>query len=464
MKLNDFFMTNGFDISYASADLVRVSECCDWYNGIFPDFHRYYVYNGNKKIYKNRYSLNMPKKICENFADLILNEKTQITLSDSQGSKILNDILNKNNFNFKANQAVEKSFALGIGAFLVSLSEDIGIKIQFVSANNIIPLTYDSNDIFECAFMADRKARDGKIIRDIQIHSLDENKEYVIKNFCFELGNNGELEPCRLADIPSTIETHSNLPWFAIVKPNIVNNVCFNSPFGIPIFWNSLDVIKSIDIVYDSLVNEVQNGKKRLFVTSEALKVNGRGQLRDAFDPNDVLFYLLDSNLAGGNSQKYVQEVNGQLRINELRMALQTNLEILSLKLGLGRNYYRVGDDGSITRTATEVIASNSDLYRTINKHEILIEHCLYKLVNIIKYISKYSLGVEMNGEISVLFDDSVIESNASKRRQDIEDVSIGAMSLAEYRSKWYGEPIELAEERINKIKTIKFKGDEKDE
>ena len=51
--------------------------------------------------------------------------------------------------------------------------------------------------------------------------------------------------------------------------------------------------------------------------------------------------------------------------------------------------------------------------------------------------------------DIFIDFDDSIIESDESKRDQDRKDVEMGAMSLAEYRSIWYDEPMELAEKMI---------------
>lgn len=45
--------------------------------GFVDKFHKYYVYNDEREIYKNRYSLGLAKKICENFADFIMNEKVK---------------------------------------------------------------------------------------------------------------------------------------------------------------------------------------------------------------------------------------------------------------------------------------------------------------------------------------------------------------------------------------------------
>lgn len=452
MTLKEFFKNVGYNIDIFFDNQNRIQNYISWYYGIVEDFHRYYIFNGDKKIFKNRYSLHFPKRICETFADLICNEKTSIHLSHDSSNKILDEILEQNHFFLKLNQAIEKSFALGFGAFVLSFDKS-KINIQFVTCDKIIPLRYDSNFIYECAFITDTFDFNGDFARFIQIHHKDEKDEYIIDNYKFSVGTNGELIPFnddQYYDIPKHIETHSTIPWFSIIKPNCINNFDINSPFGLPVYLNCIDVIKGLDIVYDSLVNEIQNGRKRLFVTSDALKVSSDGCFKNAFDPNDVVFYLLDNN-NDQDKNKYVQEVNGQLRINELRLALQTNLELLASKLGFGQNYFKMDNFyHNNTRTATEVISSNSDLYRTVHKHEVLLEDSIKTLIKSIQFISKNIFNTNIDGDIFIDFDDSIIESDESKREQDRKDVEMGAMSLAEYRSIWYDEPLELAKQMIS--------------
>ncbi len=461
MDLKSFFADIGYNIDVFLDNQSRIMSYISWYYGVVENFHRYYIYNGEHKVFRDRYSLHMPKCICESFANLICNEKTKIHLSNENADKILDDILDVNNFYLRLNQSIEKTFALGFGAFVVSFDES-KINIQFITCDKIIPLRYDHNYIYECAFVNDTYDFNGDFVRFIQIHHKDDKDQYVIDNYKFTVGASGELNPFdedKYYDIPRHIETYSNDPWFTIVRPNCVNNFDISSPFGLPVYANCLDIIKGLDIIYDSFVNEIQNGRKRLFVTSDALKVNSRGCLKNAFDPNDVVFYLLDNNNDSENKNKYVQEVNGELRINELRLALQTNLEVLSNNLGLGKDYFHLGNDYKYgLRTATEVISSNSDLYRTIHKYEILFESSLRQLVRVIQFISKNVFGVNIDGDIFIDFDDSIIESDASKREQDRKDVEMGVMSLAEYRSIWYDEPLELAQQHIEEAKKEKTK------
>ena len=311
MTLDDFFKQIGYDTNNLHKGHEAIVNYMNWYHGYIDEFHKYYVYNGDQKIYRNRYSLNIAKMICENFADLIMNEKVSITLDNKESDKIVNDILRKNKFNIRANQAIEKVFALGMCCILVSPDEDLGINIQFITANNIFPLSFGSKGIYECAFVSEEVIRIGldekpSLIKNVQVHRKDENGEYIINNYRFKSDSCGRLDPIELDNLPFEIRTGSRRRWFIPIKTAIVNNIDMESPFGLPIYANSIDTIKALDLTYDSFTNEIQNGRKRLFVTQDALKVNSQG-FRNAFDPQDVVFYLLDGSFEGKNSNVYTR-------------------------------------------------------------------------------------------------------------------------------------------------------------
>ncbi len=186
-----------------------------------------------------------------------MNEKVKISLGNDESNRKLEEILVDNNFYVKANQAVEKTFALGTGAFLLSL-EDVTdkakgkIKIQFVNAHDIYPLTFDENGISERAF-ANRGTKidvsTGKVFKtlSLQMHTFNEQKNYVIQNFEFLEGDDGNLTQIQPENIPEFIDTGMPNRWFSPIKPNIINNIDLYSPFGIAVFANSIDIIKGLD-------------------------------------------------------------------------------------------------------------------------------------------------------------------------------------------------------------------------
>ena len=90
-------------------------------------------------------------------------------------------------------------------------------------------------------------------------------------------------------------------------------------------------------------------------------------------------------------------------------------------------------------------------MYRSLQKHELILERVLIQLIQTIIHagITTGTPGLKENTEISVQFDDSIIEDKEAERSRDRQDVSMGAMGLAEYRAKWYGETLEQARQNL---------------
>ena len=118
------------------------------------------------------------------------------------------------------------------------------------------------------------------------------------------------------------------------------------------------------------------------------------------------------------------------------------------MKCGFGTEHYKF-ENGNIT-TATQVISENSDLYRTIKKHEIILNDVMVELIQIICRLGNVlGAGVKEDADINIDFDDSIIEDKATMRKEDRNDVAMGVMSLAEYRAKYYGETLEKAQSSL---------------
>ncbi len=136
------------------------------------------------------------------------------------------------------------------------------------------------------------------------------------------------------------------------------------------------------------------------------------------------------------------------IRAEEHEKAINDNLNMLSMKCGFGQNRYKF-DNGSV-QTATQVISENSDMYRSVNKHELILESVIDELIRIIARLGQV-LKQPVNPDTAVVvdFDDSIIEDKVAERQSDRQDVSMGAMTLAEYRAKWYGETEQEAAKHV---------------
>lgn len=435
-----------------------------WYDGNVKSFHMYKVYNGTHSINCRKLSLQMAKKVSEDMADLLLNERVKITIDGESTKSFVENVLKKNKFYVKGNDYQERKCYTGTVAYVAQVvnaevTEDGemisgDITLNYVQAKNIFPLSWENGTITECAFVFPKTIA-GKQYAVIQIHTI-ENGEYVIENNVVKITSGSYREVPEekwvelrgLETLAKESRTGSDKPQFVIDRLNIVNNADEDdtNPMGIAIFANAIDVLKKIDNEYDSYNSEFTLGRKRLFVAPEMLNDK-------SFDENDVLFYQLpEGALEGG---KPIEEINMDLRVSEHSQAINDDLNLLSFKCGFGTERYKF-ENGNIT-TATQVISENSDMYRTIKKHEIILDDVIKDLIKIIIRLGIATKNAGLNEEagITIDFDDSIIEDKASERSQDRQDVSMGVMSHVEYRAKWYGETEEEAKNKLPEQNTV---------
>jgi len=416
----------------------HISLWRDWYKGK-ADFHKYKYYNGLKFIERERKSLGMAKKVAEDKADLLLNEKVSINLENEAFQEVLDTILEDNNFWVEGNQLIELSHALGTGAFVEYLDGE-EVKIDFVEADCIFPLTWDNGSITECAFVSEFHDTEKRFY--LNIHTL-ENGRYIVQNMIFD--EDGKMIPLP-EDVVPIWGTGSYTPLFQIIKPNIVNSIDTKIPLGMSIYGNAIDVLEGVDMIYDSYINEFTLGKKRIFVDDTVTKINmENGRIQPLFDPNDTTFYGIPMNSSDGKN-KPIEESDLSLRVQEHELGLQRQLNILSSKCGFGQNYYQF--DRSGVKTATEVISENSQLYRTIKKDEIILNKALTDMVKAILFLN----GINPEVEINIAFDDSIVEDTNAIAQRALLEYQSGLIDKVEYYKRVYKYTEEQAVKLSNDI------------
>ena len=431
----------------------------DWYKGNVEDFHSYTVWNGIEELECHRYSVSMAKKVCEDWANLLMNERVNITLEGKKEQEFVDTILSENNWEVKANESQERKAALGTVAYVpviegmfinpdTSEIADSGrIRINYVSAPNIYPLTWDNGIIRECAFTSTKKVDDTEYTY-IQVHRLN-GGEYDIENHLYDSEEVPLTSVKGFETIPPVVHTGSDKPQFVIDRLNIANSDA-NNPLGVAAFAYAIDQLKSVDITYDSYVNEFVLGKKRIVVQPEATRdVNGR----PVFDKRETVYYVLPEDRA--NNGNILQQVDMTLRTAEFNTGMQDMLNILSSKCGFGENHYKF-NQGSIA-TATQVISENSTMFRTIKKHEILLEQAIKELCRTLLRMGNRYMEAGLNEEvqISVDFDDSIIEDKQTDFLRDMQLLSAGIMNDWEFRMRWMNEDEATAKAALPKMQDM---------
>lgn len=430
-----------------------------WYRGHVDKFHQYKIYEGKRNIQKTRRTLNMAARVCQDWADLLLNEKVELSASDEYTEEVLHRLLDQVNFYVKGNNLIEAAFAKG-GGFLIQYWDGKKVNQKYITQDMYYPISFDSGKVTEAAF-ASKITVKGQEYTYLETHTIGEDGCYQIENQILKSTNNSLSEVPDMYDtlaLDQYIYTGSPVPTFQQVRPNIANRDKFDSPYGTSVFAGATDILEGVDIVYDAYISEILLGRKRIFANDSVTNVHitENGETIKAFDPSDEVFYLLPAN-ADNPTAPPVIECNMQLRVAELDSAMQTQLNLLSQACGFGANGYK-WDSGNVS-TATQVISENSKMFRTLHKHESVLRTAIIDMAHsLLNFEARYNNDnkIDLNATITVDFDDSIIEDTAEKRRQAMLEFNSGLIDAIEYYMQVYKLDKEQATNFYNEMLTRK--------
>ena len=502
-----------------------IFPCKAIYRGLYKPWHVVPVAAVGARPGQTRqlFRLNTAKAVCAELAGLVWSEECQVSVStegwdekiDEDGvvtkpdplKGFIADVLRKNAFGEKAQEFIEQGLALGGAAVKVwaeperkgtgnreqgtgdSVDANIprAIRLGYCMADQFVPLAWDNARVTEGVFIS-RRARKGWYYTRLEWHRWD-GESYVITNELYKAdlqrganaGENQDILGIRcptaeLAELFPGLEPETVVPveesLFSYWRTPIANNIDDNSPLGVSIYANALEVLHAIDICYDSLVTEFRLGKKKIIVPARFLRMvtdpqTGR-QVR-YFDPTDETFV----GVADDDGKSGVTDISVELRVEEHVSALNALLSILCLQLGFSANTFSFDVHAGGLKTATEVVAENSKTYKTVktvqNQLVPMLEHMIRNIIDV-----AVLYGMEWEGqsveslaaggyEVKVTFDDSIIQDRQTNLNEGVMLVGAGLLSKFTFLTdRKYGQGLtekdalaELERIRAEKVETV---------
>ena len=451
-----------------------------WYQGFDETFHKYTVYNQDQPIPCEKYRLGAAATMCELWASLLANEKTYVTIPNGVSDEAIKNgavtddsklqkVLNNTNFMDLLNQGIDQVMGLGGGVFQVALSDAIKdkaalrfdkllsnsgkINVEFVDAEKTYILKKEYGEIIDVAIVSV-----GSETANITIHERQADGKYKITDVEYVKKNKDSDDFEERSRHIAIVDTQ----WFSYLKPNKINKEKIGDVQGVSIYSDSIDQLKFCDDAYDGYHNEMTLSKKRLFISAEiatTIRTNGNTKEVSVFDPKDMLVYILPKGAVkdGNETSRLIAANDSPIRAESYERILNGGLSTLSQKCGFGRNYFTFNpqEGGRPLQTATAVISQNSDLYRNLKKHEKNVCKTIKEITRAICDASQYTADkiskIYNNDEITVLFDDSIIEDKASEKENARKEVAQGIMSKVEYRVEFFGENEETARAELLK-------------
>lgn len=415
----------GFTYNQKAQNIIE--ECDQWYTNEESDFHTRKNLNDQEvKLEK----LNFAKRCCADDANLC--EIVEINAGESENKfDGVQEILDENRFGVMYRKQLERLAASGTVGSYIRLDNatllDNGsvtggeIRINYINAAGIVPLTVENDEIIECAFVGSDLVR-GKNEQTLVVFQRDEKGLYTAETFVFD-ENNREI-----ADRHITLQLGDVKP-FSIMRTAEVNNLDDMEGYGLPKLYNAIPALKIVDLCWNILNGDLSKGDKLLLINEllATIKKDDEGKPIMTAEQKK-LFILLGEKLP--DQKSLIQEYNPEIRTGQIKEAMELALSLLSMMFGYGTKKYTF--ENAQIQTATQYIGERQDEMQELNKQRQEAIDYIEGLVEAIIWFSNTFQGTawELDEEICVEFDDSYIEDKNSK----LERMRADALSFPEVK------------------------------
>lgn len=409
----------GFEYNDNAQNIIEL--CDQWYTNQEIDFHKRKNLNGVEITLQ---SLNFAKRGCSDDANLC--EIVEINAGE-QAEKFegVQEILDDNRFDVMYRQQLERLSASGtVGAYLrldnADLLEDGHVKggeirINYVNAVGIVPLTVENDEIIDCAFIG-YNLKVGKIQQTLVVFQRDENKLYKASTFLFdETGKLQSSQEIQLGDVRP----------FSILRTAEVNNLDDMEGYGYPKLYTSIPVLKALDLCWNILYGDLDKGEKLVFINELLAEMTKKDDGTPGLTKQQKeLFVLLGEKLPQQDS--LIKEYNPEIRTQAIKEAMELCLSFLSMSFGYGSKKYTF-ESGQI-KTATEYIGERQDAMQELNKQRYAATQYIEGIVEAIVWFSNQFHGTNwsLDDEICIEYDDSYI----TDKQAQLEGMRADALSF----------------------------------
>lgn len=398
-----------------------IDTCRAWYKNEVTDFHKRKTLNGVE--YKLS-SLNFAKRCCADDANLC--EVVEINAGENEEKfKGVLKILEDNRFGPMYRKQLESMAACGtVGGYIrldnATVLEDNtvtggDIRINYVEADGIIPLTVVNDEIVECGFCS-TDLIEGKEITTLVIFKLN-NGNYIADSYFFD-------KDCKEIDGSRVSLTLGDVKPFFIMRTAEVNNLDDMEGFGYPKLYSAIPMLKCLDLSFNILYSDLDKGEKMIFINE--LLCDFRKDGTPIFTPEQKkMFMLLGEKLP--DQDTLYKEYNPEVRIQVIKDTFETCLSLLSMSFGYGTKRYTF-ENGQI-KTATEYIGEKQDVLQELNKQRAEAETYIKDMIRAVIWFSNHFKDTDWNvdEDICIEFDDSYVND----RQSEIENMRMDAIQFA---------------------------------
>ena len=357
----------------------------------------------------------------------------QITIEGGQRADSIQGILDSNR------DRLRNKLEIGCAYGGMILKPSIN-GIDFIPATRYIPTSFDSNGNIDGVIFIDKFTKNNKYYTRLEYHRfeiINNERVYIITNKAFKSDNKAtlgyEISLDKIDRWSSLVQevpvTGIDKPLFGYFRMPIANNVDIDSPLGVSIYSKAIESINDFDMWYSKWKREGKLSDKYLFVDEQSMMKAGATGANKAV-VNNPMPELIKGLRFGNNANKCIEEFTPEIRVEDFRKALQTQLDIISVQCGFSSGYFSFDSrTGSVTATQiqSEDQRTNSTCTDIQQNYKQAIEGLIYAIETM---QSLYDITPDEEISVSFYLKDLYINVEEDRNR---------AFQLAEkkYIPKW---------------------------
>lgn len=351
---------------------------------------------------------------------------------------------------------VEYACALG-GMVFKPYIDGEEIAIDFVQADEFIPVRFNSSGELVSAVFPDRIKKGDTIYTRLEFHDLLEEGVY-IKNVVYASDYGGDeigyqvplnsVEEWKDLNEEGVIKGVKS-PLFAYFKIPQANTIDSKSNLGVSVFEKARKLIKQADKLYSTMLWEYEASEKAILIDREFIRL-GQTTLPKG---KERLFLKVDGE--DGFYEEYSPEIRSEPYFDGLNKLLQ------KIEFNCGLAYGTLSDVQTVDKTATEIKASKQRTYSTVLDVQSSLKDSLSQLIKAMNVWADIS-GVE-KGEygVSFDFDDSLAMDTETEHQIMLQEVAAEILKPEIYLMKRYGVTEEQAREMMPNMADVMGEGED---
>lgn len=409
------------------------------------------MYEGKSPwLKKNDENCNLPASIAQEIARLVTLElKSECTGSERA------DYIEK--YYAKALESLKKYVEYGCAKGSLIFKPYVtanGLAVQYIQADCFFPISFDdSGNITDCIF-TEQFRKNKKIYTRLE-RDIIEDDTLTIENMAF-VSSNPEIlgiqveitavDKWKMLENEVKFKNVSKLP-FGFFKVPLANTVDSTSPIGVSVYSKAIDSIKLADERYSQIDWEFVSKETAIHIAESLLKLNKSTGKFEYPGGKDRLYREVEYS-SGATDKPLLDVYSPDIRDQSFYNGFNNQLKRVEFDCNLA--YGTLSDPNNVDKTAEEIKTSKQRSYSMVSDTQLALQNALNGLIVAMDFwVSIYGLAPEGKINTSFEWDDSIVVDSEKARSTDRADVAMGAMSLVEYRMKWYGETEEVAKQKI---------------